>query len=496
MTPKATPDTLLFLVRVAPEVATKARRTRRRFQQQLVRNLRDALAAAHIDCRIDARWSRMLVEASDRAALKRMASVFGVSSVSEVEARLPADLDEIVRTGETLFADRVRDRKFAVRARRVGTHPFTAQDVKVRLGAALDRHAASVDLSHPDVTVSVEVRDEEAFLFSGRERGAGGLPVGVEGQAVCLISGGFDSAVAAWLMLKRGIAVDYVFCNLSGEAYERAVVSVAKILADEWSFGTRPRIHAVDFVPVVDALKATVQPKYWQVVLKRLMYRAAEAVAHDLRGEAIITGEAVGQVSSQTLGNLRAIDDVASLPVFRPLLGLDKLEIIALAERIGTAVLSAHVREYCAILPDRPVTHAKPAAARDEESHVDLSLLQRAVAERKVLDLRALRDVDLVQPYLFASEIPEGAAVLDCREPHHFQHWHYPGAERRDIAELAAHFHRLDKTRTYVLYCAFGVQTAYVAEVMQREGYEAYSFKGGVRRLMQYAREQGHPATV
>ncbi len=480
---------VLFLVRIAAEIATKSRRTRRRFQQRLAHNLRDAVQSSGSKAKIDSRWSRILIEASDRSAIKRTASVFGVSSLSEVEARFPADLDEIVRVGETLYADRVRDRKFAVRARRVGDCGFSGQDIRVQLGAALNKYA-TVDLDHPDVTVSVEVRDGEAFLYSGRVRGPGGLPLGVEGKAVSLISGGFDSAVAAWLMLKRGISLDYVFCNLSGEAYERSVVSVAKVLADEWSYGEQPRIHVLDFVRAVDELKRAVEPRYWQVVLKRLMYRAAEAVAQEIGGEAIITGESVGQVSSQTLGNLRAIDEVAALPVFRPLIGLDKTEIIRRAEEIGTAVLSARIREYCAILPHRPVTHAKPSAARDEESRMDLSLIGQAVSERKVLNLRALKAVDLVQPYLFTIEISGNAAVLDCRDTHHYRAWHYPGADRWDLPELAARFRDLDKTRTYVLYCNFGVQSAHVAELMQRDGYEAYSFKGGLRELMRYAREK------
>jgi thiamine biosynthesis protein ThiI len=139
------------------------------------------------------------------------------------------------------------------------------------------------------------------------------------------------------------------------------------------------------------------------------------------------------------------------------------------------------------------VTHATPRAATDEEAHVDLSVLEQAVAERRVLDLRGLDAVDLVQPYIFTTTVPDHAEVIDCREDHHYRAWHYPGAIRRDIDNLAARFRDLDKTRTYVLYCPFGVQSAYLAEVMQRAGYEAYSFKGGTRALMAYAKEQGIP---
>jgi thiamine biosynthesis protein ThiI len=417
--------------------------------------------------------------------------VFGVSSVSVIDATVPPRLDAIVAKGLELYREDVRaSTSYAVAARRTGEHGFSSQDIRVQLGAALNPYGR-VQLDDPDLTVSVEVREREAYLFKSRIAGAGGLPLGAQGTAVCLISGGFDSAAAAWLMLKRGVTLEYVLCNLAGGAYERSVASVAKVLADEWSFGGQPRMHVLDFAPVLDDLRAKVTPRYWQVVLKRLMYRAAEAVAAEIEADAIVTGESLGQVSSQTLGNLRAIDEVAALPVFRPLLGYDKNEIIQLADRVGTSALSARVHEYCAILPEKPVTRAAPSAARDEESRVDLGLLSAAVARRKSLDLRALGADELVEPYVFIDRVPEGADVVDCRPPHQYAAWHYPGARRAAPAEVLEGVREMDKEKTYVLYCDVGVQTAPVAEILQRLGYQVYSFRGGTRGIARHERERG-----
>jgi thiamine biosynthesis protein ThiI len=483
-------DIPLYLVRLSPDLTTKARRTRRRFQNRLVKNLRDALLGLGGQHHVRNKWDRIYVQADHPGAAQRIAGVFGVGSVSRVDARIPPDLEQIVAVGHDLYRERVgRHRTFAVRARRSGRHPFRSRDVCIQLGAALNPYGA-VDLDAPEVTVSVEVREEEAFLFCGREEGVGGLPLGVEGKAVCLISGGFDSPVAAWLVLRRGVSLDYVFCNLAGDAYERMVASINKVLADRWSFGDRPRLHVVDFAAVVDDLRAKAEPRYWQVVLKRFMYRAAEAVALELKAEAIVTGEAIGQVSSQTLGNLRAIDAVATLPVFRPLLGFDKSWILERAKEVGTAAMSARVREYCAITPERPVTHSSPERVAAQEADLDLSLLHQAVVERRVLDLRALTPVDLVEPYLFVDQVPGGAVVLDCRPATQYHAWHYPGAELQVPDEVASRMKELSKERTYVLYCEYGVQTAHIVELMQRVGYEAYSFRGGATRLRDWAARQ------
>ncbi len=451
--------------------------------RRLLGNMRDGFVSHGARAEIRSAWGRVYVRTESVEAIPVLSRVFGLSSYSVVDAVIPADFDTILDRGAEVFADLVRGKRFAVRAHRAGKHSFTSKELEAALGSRLYDLAAGVDLTRPEVTAHVEVRDETAYLFSSRQPAGGGLPVGVEGKALSLISGGFDSAVSSWLMLKRGVKLDYLFCNLGGDAYERAVVQVTKALADDWSYGTQPKLYVVDFEEPLRELRARTRENYWQLVLKRLMYRAASQVGHAIGAEAIITGEAVGQVSSQTLTNLRAIDSAASLPVFRPLLGFDKEEIIAKARHIGTAALSEQVKEYCAIAPGHPVTAAREQRVIAEENKMDLSVIDRAVTSAKKLNVRQLSPSDLVAPYIFTSEVIQDAVVIDCRTEQQFDAWHAPDALHREEWELARDFKRLDRDRKYLLYCAHGIQSAHLAEKMQRAGYEAYSFKGGVGAL-------------
>jgi thiamine biosynthesis protein ThiI len=206
----------------------------------------------------------------------------------------------------------------------------------------------------------------------------------------------------------------------------------------------------------------------------------------------VITGEAIGQVSSQTLANLAALEGASDVPVFRPLLGFDKSDIVDLSNRIGTYEISSRVREYCAIAPGNPVTNATLRATQEEESHVDLSVVHAAASARRVLHLHEINSADLAASYLFTETIPGDAVVLDVRDEPAWSAWHYPGAERRDFWELEQNLSALDRDRTYVLYCDAGTQAAFLAERLQQKGIEAYAYRGGTRALRARA---GEPAS-
>ncbi len=480
----------LVLLRLSGEIATKAPATRARFETRLLRNLRDALASEHVEARIQRTRSRIFVHAASPATAPVLARVAGIQSVSVAQAHPARTLEEVVARGAALYAGAVAGRRFAVRARRVGERreiALSARELEQALGAALLPGAAGVDLDDPEVTVQVELFERRAYFCQETLRGPGGLPVGIEGRAVALVSGGFDSAVAAWQMLRRGVALDYVFCNLGGASHQLGVLRVMKVIAERWSYGTQPSLHAVDFHALSEQLRARTEPRYWQVLLKRLMLRAAAKVAQERRASALVTGDSVGQVSSQTLPNLAVISQATSLPILRPLVGLNKEEIIEQARRVGTAELSAVVNEYCAMVPRRPATSASLEAVRGQEAKLDPDLLEQAVAKRAVFDLRALDPEAQGIPELETREIPPGAAVIDLRSREAWRTWHWPDAVQLDFGRAIGAYDSFAPEQRYVLYCEFGLKSAHLAELMRRAGLRAWHVPGGVETLREQA---------
>ena len=221
------------------------------------------------------------------------------------------------------------------------------------------------------------------------------------------------------------------------------------------------------------------------------MMRVAEAVAAERNGSAIITGEAVGQVSSQTLPNLSVISAATPMPIFRPLIGFNKEEIIKLSRKIGTHDLSATVGEYCALVPNRPATRATLARIEDEEKSLDPEILERAIAERSIFDLRSLDLDSLERPEIQTESIGPDEIVLDLRSKAAYDHWHYPGALFLDFQSAVKAYPHMDKAASYVLYCEFGLKSGHLAEQMRREGLHASHFAGGTQSLIRYANHSG-----
>jgi thiamine biosynthesis protein ThiI len=267
-------------------------------------------------------------------------------------------------------------------------------------------------------------------------------------------------------------------CDLGGCGQVDAALGVARDLVTTWSPGVEPAAHVVDLVPVVAALRARVDPGIRQVVLKRAMYRAGTLLAKRLRAEALVTGEALGQVSTQTLRNLAVAEDAASIPVLRPLIGMDKEEIIARARSIGTHDASARVQEHCAIATGRVETAARLQAVVGAEGRLDDSFISAAVERATRVDLRGWAPGPL--PEHVVDQVPTGAVIVDVRAP---DDGPTVGDVRLPFALVAQWAPGLDRARTYLFVCRHGNLSEIVAHDLRRKGLRAYSLDGGIARL-------------
>lgn len=475
----------IIILRLSPELLLKSTPVRRQFQDILRRNLKYVFKREGVSHSIDMTRGRVTLhvpKAQEARALDLLPKVFGVGTFSPVERIVEAEVASIRDACVELFAERLRGQTFAVRAKRLGPRTISTRAIEIETGAALAAFG-KVNLSEPDVTVRVEVVGREAYLYLERMEGAGGMPVGTQGRVAALVSGGFDSMVAAWQVMRRGASMEFVFCNLGGAAYERQVVQIVKVLTHLWAGGLKPHLHVVDFQGILAEIKEKTPTRFWQIILKREMYRVAEAIASETHGQAIVTGEALGQVSSQTLSNLNTIDAATSLPVLRPLIGFDKKDIVALARHIGTAPLSERIPEFCGISHGSPAVRSDREKVEFLEGHMDPAVRAAAIVDRKILNLDKLTATDLRAPYLWVESLSEKAELIDCQPDPFYRAWHVPDVRHYTVDDMDRLYADLPKSGSYVLYCAHGVQSALMAEHMQQKGYDAYAFRGGLKAL-------------
>jgi tRNA uracil 4-sulfurtransferase len=372
------------------EIALKGK-NRPWFIARLVRNLRTATAD------LDVRAVRVLMGRIEivlgpgarwEVVRDRLSRVFGVGNFAKA-GRAPLDIEAMASHVLADLGD-LQCETFRVSARRADKRfPLTSPQIEREVGGRIkEARGWTVNLSRPELTIHLEALTDEAFYFFGKDRGAGGLPSGASGRVVCLLSGGIDSPVAAWRMMRRGCRVDFVHFHsypvLSRASQEKAR-ELARLLTQ---YQYRSRLLLVPFADLQQHVILTVPPPLRVVLYRRLMMRIAEDVARRNRALALVTGEVVGQVASQTLENMNRITEVVGLPVLRPLIGMDKEEITAEAQRLGTFPISIIPDQDCCTLftPKHPSTRARRGDVERAETSLPIDEMIERVIGGAVLE--------------------------------------------------------------------------------------------------------------
>ncbi|MBX8469180.1 tRNA 4-thiouridine(8) synthase ThiI [Pseudomonas sp. RIT778] len=473
-----------LIVKVFPEITIKSRPVRTKFIRQLAKNIRTVLRDLDPAVVVNGVWDNLELETrvTDPKALKemgeRLTCMPGIAHFLQIDEYPLGDFDDITEKCKQHYGDALTGKIFSVRCKRAGKHAFSSMDVEKYVGSKLRREcgAAGIDLKQPEIEVRIEVRDKRLFVIHSQHNGIGGYPLGALEQTLVLMSGGFDSTVAAYQILRRGLMTHFCFFNLGGRAHELGVMEVAHFIWKKYGSSQRVLFVSVPFEEVLGEILGKVDDSHMGVVLKRMMLRAASSIAERLHIDALVTGEAISQVSSQTLPNLSVIDCVTDKLVLRPLIVAHKQDIIDTAAQIGTGDFARHMPEYCGVISVNPKTAAKRGRVEHEEQEFDMAVLERALANARLVPID--RVIDELGQDLQIEEVSEalaGQIVIDIR---------HPDAAEDDPLELAsievqtmpfyavnARFKELDPTRQYLLYCDKGVMSRLHAHHLLSEGH-------------------------
>ncbi len=357
------------------------------FESQLMRNIKRALADAGIGLvrRFHGRFALVLPRDYDWELLEsRLKNVFGVAYFAP--AVLTEQAIEPIEAAALALMKQMVFQTFRVSTRRSQkAFPYNSQQVNVRIGAAIQKQSgARVDLSHPQRTCYIEIFDRFAILYAERIAGPRGLPVGVSERAVSLLSAGIDSPVASYTIMKRGVRLIFVHFHSVPFTSDASIRNSGRLVRLLTQYQYDSKLYLVPFLEVQQEIMLKAPTDYRVVLYRRFMLRLAERIARRERARALVTGESIAQVASQTLSNLQVINEVTRLPVLRPLSGNDKEEIVEMARKLGTYDISVEPYEDCCSLfvPRHPVTRARLEVVQEAEARLDVEGLIRDALQR------------------------------------------------------------------------------------------------------------------
>lgn len=470
-----------YVAKYSPEITIKSRPVRNRFSRQLGKNLRKLLERVSADVEVDARWDQIELSCPDSSSERAQAILSntpGLCTWMRV-AKFPLEGPDAV-LGHVLevYRSRLEGKTFAVRCKRAGKHAFSSADIERHVGAGLLREtgAAGVNLGQPQVMVKLEIRGSDLYVIDRIGTGLGGFPTGSQDGVLSLISGGFDSAVSSYLAIKRGLRTHFLFFNLGGSEHEIAVKEVALYLWMKYGAAHKVKFITVPFEGVVEEILTRVDDSQMGVVLKRMMMRAAGEIAQEMQLDALVTGESVAQVSSQTLANLALIDQITETMVLRPLIMTDKQDIVDLAREIGTESFSAAIPEYCGVISVKPTTRARAHRLEKEEARFDFRVLQQAVSARKVQTIDQLGyERQRENGLTITSTAGTDSVIIDIRHPEEEERKPLTAGgvkiEKIPFFRLNSVFATLNPDTQYLLYCDKGIMSKLHASYLLDQGH-------------------------
>lgn len=463
-----------FIIKYFTEIMIKGSTAKRQMIAQVYNNLNYMLSKISSDIKIKKFFDKVEVVCPIEVVVlvrQRLLDTPGIQQILEaIQFNNMYTLDEIKVKVNEICASEIQGKTFVIRAKRTGTQDFKSTQIEQTVGGYMlaMNDTKGVSLKNPEVTINIELEHHQLNIITYKHLGMSGFPIGTQGSVLSLMSGGFDSTVASYLTMKRGIKTHFIFFNLGGIAHEIGVKQVAYYLWNKFGSSHRVSFISVPFDDVVTEIFKSVSEPYMGVMLKRLMLKASEKVADSMGIDALVTGESVAQVSSQTLRNLALIDQVTNKLVLRPLAMMSKPDIIDIAYKIGTRRFAEAMPEYCGVISKNPVTHGSYERMEKEAKYFDYSILDEAVKKSVFVNVDEIdQDVNQIGQMEIVNDL-SGAdyTVIDIRQT--------PDCIKTSVEtikipfyNLKNEFKKLPQDKTYLFYCDKGILSQLHAQFLR-----------------------------